>query len=63
MDKEIPPRATRAARALACSQWAPLIPVPGITADVHETRTTILQDTKDGSEALFLADPEDIEGR
>ena len=63
MDKEDPPHAIRAASALACSLWVPLIPVPGISADVHETKTTILRDAHDGSEALSLADPEDIEGR
>jgi len=63
MDKENPPRAIRAARAIACSLWAPIIPVLGIAADGHDANMTILHDAPAGGEALFLADPEDIEGR
>lgn len=56
MDEENPPRAIRAARAVACSLWAPIIPVPGTAGDGRDTNTTNLHDVPAGGEATFQAE-------
>ncbi len=44
MSEENAPRAMRAARAVACSRWAPIIPVPGTAAKCEDTNATIAHD-------------------
>ena len=63
MDKENRPRAIRAAKAIACSLWSSIIPVPSIATDGRDANITILHDASASGEAPSLADPEDIEGR
>jgi hypothetical protein len=63
MDKNNPPPAIRPAKAIGCSLWAPIIPVPGIARDSHDAKMTTLDEASAGSETLFPAAPEDIEGR
>ena len=64
MDEENPLRIRRAARTLACSRWAPIMPLPAsAVADGQNATTAILCDASTGSEAFVLADPEGIQAR
>ena len=52
-----------AARALACSQWKPTIPLADSVADSEDADLAIAGADTAGNEAPLLEDPEGIEAR
>ena len=63
MNEENRLRKICAARALACSEWKPIIPVADTVADSEDADTSISRAAAPDPEEPLLADPEGIEAR
>ncbi len=63
MNEEDRLRKMCAARALACSQWKPIISLPDTVVDSEDSDTSVPRAAAAEGETALLEDPEGIEAR